>query len=373
MYIQSIVGINIFDYKANDNRIKKNFRIQKPVDRDVFVKSANISFHSTSAGNPLRRLKGIICPYFGIEMLNGVEIAKIDKELAKCNTVKKSVHFLKRYTKNMQSIELQIFNIFNELAASSPRMNFSDLLKQLYDEALIKLKLEEFTVLDEIDRQSMKLSPQTAFAVRGKVTDCRKIILDNDTEKPFKRKNILASIDSIIPQEGEEEILNELKAMAYHLPMSSTSVNAFIVKYADRPHLEIARRLVLPSFATIEHIKPESKGGENSINNFLLVSSAANSLRQNMPLSVFVRRNPQVIENCQKYIEQIITLINKGKLKGIETYPYEVQKTLLKESEGLIDLDLSSYKYTEGKACSAEILSRTPHKKGFNNDKYKSR
>ena len=135
---------------------------------------------------------------------------------------------------------------------------------------------------------------------------------------------------------------------AIYLPTSSSSENAFVVKYADRSQREIAKRLLRASLATIEHVKPESKGGENSLDNFMLASANANSTRSNMPLQKFIERFPSVPKNCQKYIHQIITIINKGGLRGEETYPYKISKTLKKEAG--IELDLSEYKYTEEQA-----------------------
>ena len=41
-------------------------------------------------------------------------------------------------------------------------------------------------------------------------------------------------------------------------------------------------------------------------------------------------------------------------MKGNEKYPYNVAKTLKNESMGLIDLDLSNYKYSEEKAQKLE-------------------
>ena len=319
-----------------------------------------LSFKSTSAGAPLKNLKNITDPYFGELLIPIVEFLKFEKVLDTKNTVKQTVPALNKFRINMQVVEKAIFDAFQKAAPDANRLQFNDLLKMWYDKALIRLKLEEFSVLDEIDKLSMSLDPETTFQVRKQVTHCRQL-LDNPNDT-FKRKTVIDSIEQINPKSGEEEVLEVLKKRANYLPTSNTSINAFIVKYASRSHNEIAKRLIRASVQSIEHIKPDSLGGENLLDNFMLASASANSLRGNMPLPDFIEMFPNIVQNCQKYIEDIIRVIHKGGLKGHQAYPYKVAKTLETESEGLIKLNLSSFGYTEEEAL---ILERKP--------KYKTR
>ena len=322
---------------------------------DVFMRNTNSpSFKSTSAGNALKKLRNITDPYFGVKMISAPEFTKIEQALNNKTTVKQALAYLKKYRPNMQVIERSMYDRFASMSKNRQRVTFPDLLKELYPDALIKLKLEEFKVLDDIDRYSTMLSPKTMLAVREKTTHCRQVILADNPTKPFKRKTVLASLEEIVPQPGEEKRLALLKERANFLPTSNTSENAFIVKYANRGHDEIAERLVRASVQSIEHIHPDSLGGENSLDNFMLASSAANSLRGNMPLPSYIRRFPYIVQNCQRYIDDIIDVIHKGGLKGKETYPYDVAKALKKESHGKIKLDLSKYKYSRQEARKME-------------------
>ena len=329
---------------------------------DVFIKSGDIAFKSTSAGAPLRKLKNITDPYFGEIMLTVEEMPKIERELEKCTTVKKVVHYLKKYKENMLPTELKMFELFEAAAPVANRMKLPDLLQAWYKDSLIKLKLAEFSVIDEIDKMSQNLSLQTAFEVRKRTTDCRKILIDSYPESPFKRKDIIASLEEIIPKSGEEELLNELKEYSNNLPTSGTNENAFIVKYANRSHEEIAKRLIRLSVGTVEHILPESLGGENDIKNFMLVSSAANSMRGNTPLPNFIKRFPQVLSNIQIYIKDIMKVIERGGLRGNQSYPYKLKSTLKRESKGLINLDISEFKYKKGEAVKLEKESKLTKK-----------
>lgn len=324
---------------------------------DSFTKSEAVSFQAnTSAGNPLKKLKGLKCPYFGVEMISGADIARIEKRLDKCFNVKDAVKVLSKYTKYMQETEKKMYKRFAEMAKTAPDKTLPECLQLWYDEAIIKLKLEEFNVLDDVDKISLKLSPENALAVHAKTTRCRQIILANDKTDTFKRKILLTSLDDIKPKNSGNEpaIFEKLKDRAVYLPTSGTSENAFIVKYADRTQQEVAKRILRPSIATIEHIQPNSLDGENAIGNFMLASAGANSMRSNMPLPKFIEMFPSVPKKCQAYIDQIIELIHKGQLKGNETYPYKIRTKLAQESRGKISLDLSKYKYSAEQAAKAE-------------------
>ncbi len=323
--------------------MQENYARQKNCTVPVFCSS-------TSEGNPLKRLKGIKCPYFGVEMLTGKELNRIEVQLARCPTVKDVVKVLTKHKKHIHKTEKKILKRFTEISKTSPDMTLPECLKLWYDEAITKLKLEEFNVLDDVDKISLKLSPENALAVHGKTTHCRQIILENNQEDTFKRKALLYSLQEITPKKGEGNVFEMLKDRAAYLPTSSTSENAFIVKYANRSHEEIAKRMIHLSVATIEHIKPDSLGGLNAIGNFLLASAVANSMRSNMSLSKFIKMFPKIPINCQKYVEQIIECVHKGWLKGNETYPYKIQRVLERESKGEIKLDLSKYKWTKEEA-----------------------
>ena len=340
--------------KLFNTQSKPKFKNDLPLnnDRQIVLNSFPSFRANTSAGNPLRKLRDIICPYFGVKMITGAELPKIEAKINQCLDVKDIVKTLTPYKKYMQKVEKNIFRMFEAYAKFNPNADLQSILKREYNQALVKLKLEEFNVLDDVDKMSLKLSPDLALQVHGKTTECRQVILDDNPENVFKRKTLLTSLDEITPKRNEKKAYDELKDRAEYLPTSATSVNAFIVKYADRSQEEIAKRLIRVSMATIEHVKPDSKNGKNSISNFLLTSASANNIRSNMPLNKFIDMFPNVPKNCQKYIEQIISILKSGGLKGSETYPFRIKKTLFKESKGRIDLDLSSYGCNEKQALA---------------------
>lgn len=307
----------------------------------------------TSAGKPLRKLRNITCPYRGIKIIPSETIKGFERGLEKCKNARDAVALLEPYQANMLPVEKSIYAIFKDFALLNPQDDLQNCLQMLTTNCLTKLKLEEMEVLDDVDILTRKLSPQTALKIRTKTTRCRQIIISNPKHDTFKRKTFLCSLEEIIPKENEREIFNDIKNKALFLPTSESSRNAFVVKYSKRNQMEIIRRIFIASTGSIEHVIPASNGGLNTIGNFLLTTASGNRYRENMPLSEYIKRHPQIPQYMQLYIDDIIREIHAGNLQGNETYPYKIKKKLFEASQGRIMISLSKYKYTEEEAALA--------------------
>ena len=307
----------------------------------------------TSAGKPLRKLKDITCPYRGIKIIPTDNIKGFEKNLAKCRTALDAVELLSLYQEYMLPTEKAMFAIFKDFALINPDDNLQNCLQMIKMNCLTRLKLEEMEVLDDVDRLTKRLSPNSALKIRAKTTKCRQIIISSSTHDTFKRKTFLNSLEEIIPKENEREILNNIRNKALFLPTSESSRNAFVVKYSKRSQTEIIRRIFIASTGSIEHVTPASNGGLNTIGNFILTSASGNRYRENMPLVEYIKRHPKIPQYMQIYIDDIIREIHNGNLQGNETYPYKIKKKLFEESEGRIMISLGLYKYSEEEAAKA--------------------
>lgn len=307
----------------------------------------------TSAGKPLRRLKGITCPYRGVKIIPSEMIKRFEKNLAGCSTASDAVELLYPYQANMLEVEQAIFAIFKDFSRINPEDNLQNCLQMIKTNCLIKLKLEEMEVLDAVDMLTARLSPLSALKVRAKTTDCRQLILSSSTHDTFKRKNFLSSLEGLVLNENEYEIFNNIKNKALFLPTSESSRNAFVVKYSKRSHQEIVRRLFIASTGSIEHVTPASNGGLNTIGNFLLTTASGNRYRENMPLPEYIKRHPKIPQYMQMYMDDVIREIHNGNMCGQETYPYKIKNKLFDESEGRINISLAAYKFSEEEAANA--------------------
>ncbi len=308
---------------------------------------------TTSQGKPLKKLKNITCPYRGIKIIPADNIRSFEYNLKRVKTASDAVRLLSQYKKHLLKTERELLAIFKDFSLINPDDNLQNCLQMIRTNCLVRLKLEEFEVLDDVDILSRKLSVHTAMKLRAKTTKCRQIILSNNMADTFKRKTFLNSLEEIVPNENEKEIFNEVKNKALFLPTSESSKNAFIVKYSQRNQTEITRRLFIASTGSIEHIVPYSQGGLNSMGNFLLTCASGNRYRENMSLVNYIKRFPKIPKYAQQYIDDIIDVIHNGGLEGNETYPYKIKEKLMQESKGRIMISLSKYKYTKDEAAKA--------------------
>ena len=334
-------------------------------DKDTFEKScssSNISFTgkrssgSTKKGECLKELENITCPYSGVKMITSKNMDKIEAKLAKCNTIGERMEILDLYRPCMQKLEKQVYQVFKGYEINNPDGSLNDCLQKLKPDCLTELRLSQVRVLEDIDRASNKFDSKTALAVRKVTTEARKKIIDDTQDQIFKRKDILVELHDVTKDNPNKELVADIWAIANQLPKSTNDFNAFVVKYANRSPQEIAARLLRPSVASIEHIRPANpesidvEVGEDNLSNFMLASRDWNSGRSNTPLPEFIKRHPIIPKYSQKYIDDIIKSIHKGNLEDCDWYPYVIKEKLYNESEGLIDLDLGKFKISKAQA-----------------------
>lgn len=331
-----------------NNCYAPNFR---GLERDTFIKSASPTFKGsgskTKAGDKLKELDNITCPYSGVKMISAAKMNKIERKLEQCNDLSDSLLVVSQYKPCMQKLEKQIFSTFKEYANSHPYGTANDCLQELKPECLAKLRIEEFKVLDNIDKLSNKMSPIKALEIRRVTTNARKLILDDKTDQIFKRKDLLTDLATITKNSKNKELADEIWETANKLPKSATDFNAFVVKYADRSQKEVMARLLRPSVASIEHITPKSVNPDHTLANFMLASRDWNSDRGNIHLPEYIEKHPAIPRNCQRYTNDIVKAIHNGKLQNSNWYPYMLKEKLYNESDGIIRVNLNTYKLSE--------------------------
>ena len=87
----------------------------------------------------------------------------------------------------MLPVEKSVYAIFKDFSLLNPDDNLQNCLQMIKTNCLMKLKLEELEVLDDVDKLTKKLSPQTALKIRVKTTKCRQIILSNVVGRNYSK------------------------------------------------------------------------------------------------------------------------------------------------------------------------------------------
>lgn len=289
-----------------------------------------------------------VCPCCGKHMLPKITYRKIFKPTNLSKNSKEVIKIIRKYEAFMPEPEKTCFIMLKKQSKNQGHKSLNHLLREFRQSSLKKLQQSEFEVIDEIEKLAMNLSEESKSRVSKITQIARAVITKDDPENQFKRKKFIWHIAAVRDQIPEKELGDKLVKEAEKLKTSENDLNAFIVKYSNRTSTELAQRLVSKSVATIEHTKPQSKGGQDLLGNFLSECAGCNNSRGDKPLDEWIEKShPEMLKNIQKHIDKIIRKINEGKLEGFETYPLEISETLSGESKGLIKLDISKLNKTK--------------------------
>lgn len=155
---------------------------------------------------------------------------------------------------------------------------------------------------------------------------------------PFSNKTFVYDLSELLENMPNQELKQKMLDIAMSLPTSSRSADALILKFRDSDPDIIGDRLFNPAMVSIEHLKPKSEGGTNSIANCALAKKQINSDRQSKPLWQVLLEYP--LKNQQKYVDNLAKLVNRGKMK----YEDALAQVETIEREGRIVLDKSKLK-----------------------------
>jgi len=322
--------------------VTKPDTFERSVPQAKTLAPAYVPFLGYAHDEEIRALGHIICPCCGIEMMTQKDMNKVSKNLGYSSS--QAIETLDEFEKNMRPVEKECYNLLKTWAKDKPESNFKDLLNENKAPQLAKLQAKQNTILDTVDELSKQLSEKEQEEVNKVTSLTRKLVSSNDKEIKFKRKTFISDVETLENKISNKDVYTQIRKEAEKMPTSQNDVSAFVVKYADRSHQEIGERLVKLSVGTIEHIKPRSEGGRNVPGNYMLECGGCNHERSSIPLGDWVDAHPEMKENTQKYIDEVINRINSGKMKGFSFYPHAVARTLFEQSDGKLDLKVEGIK-----------------------------
>ncbi len=128
----------------------------------------------------------------------------------------------------------------------------------------------------------------------------------------FSNRSFRYDLNEILIDMPNQDLKKKILDLAYKLPTSRTSPNAFITKYQYAASDAIGYNLLRSSLCTIEHIQAKSKGGVNELHNYALACEGCNNSRSNEDLKVFIAPIP--IQNQINYFRDIFQEVKQGNL-----------------------------------------------------------
>lgn len=302
--------------------------------------------YSSNGRNAITRLagQGVTCLCCGKKMIDPSVISEMDSKKLFNGSSHRILKALSYFEKYMKPLEKKVFRLLVSLEKEYPDKSLPKLLATKTKNLEAKLIDKQSLIFGELYCYSLRYLPQK------KITELNTILQQSYDEiygrvpkTTFGRKKFIGQIYKF-SKNLEPEHQAKLLEIAEKLPSSTTEFEAFIIKYARKGNREIAVRLLERSVGTIEHIKPRAEGGEDSVYNYAIECAQDNWERGCRPMIEQIKAHPDMPQNAQKQINQIIRLVNKGKTSVNSEYVIRLKEALYRASGGVIDLDISKLK-----------------------------
>ncbi len=287
------------------------------------------------------------CAYTGKPMISKSKAKELYQKLEKRPNAQAAINLLQHMQGYMHDIESIVFDILKDASHKSKR-DFQDILIELVPESLERLKIKQFEVLNSTN----KLIDTLSEPIRKKVLTIRDEAITKMEDDTFGRRLPLEKIKGINAKGKDLSQIIKIYRKWYGLPASSNDLDAFIVKYAKNSHQQIAKRLISSAVASVEHVKPHSRGGGSDLSNLILVSAQFNNSRSSMPLWEYMMLNPQIdfSKNLQNYMNDVIKEVHNPKSAFSERpfYPEKIKKVISDETNSKVLLDTERLFLTRG-------------------------
>lgn len=293
----------------------------------------------------LKSEEGLPCPCCGNIMSTNKEINRFTNQMSKA-TGDKIIEGIEKYEDRLPDVERNVTNRLKIAAAKYDNLNLNGLMRKIQNEPKKELERTQKIILNEIKNLSEGLTGNTNKVIQKDINAIDKIIIEGRNGNPFKRKTLIQGMEKVRDNESDPTnkiILEQIVEKAMDLPTSSNDANAFIVKYSRRSSSEIAHRLIEPTQATAEHIHPHSKNGHDGADNYLSECKKCNNDRGNMTYVEWLDIHPEMKENTQIYMNEVIKRMKNGSIKDFDFYPQSVKNAVYSESGGKIDIDISDF------------------------------
>lgn len=334
-----LISNNFNHYNNNYTSVNTRQRVGNFRALAVDTVSFGLSDKDESLENKMKRISGLHNPYSDIIMLSDPEFDKYMKKVKKRPNVESMLNLLHGYKENMFEPELQTYELLSGIAKEinpqeSREMDLHDILNELYVGVKINLARKQLNVLSEINDYIENTHGETKQNLTKIFEPVKASISDDSfrinplTEKVIKTKGI--------DKFARKNILELMKTF----PNSRNSAEVFIVNNANRSHEEIAEAFLTPSRVSIEHIRPQSRGGASSVSNYLLASKRMNSVRSSMPFYQFVAEHPKIPGQIDRYFNDLVKKINQGGLTYMAMALPDISETLRTQSRGAIDIEV---------------------------------
>lgn len=209
--------------------------------------------------------------------------------------------------------------------------------KKLYDDVHYCIDNIHSMILDENPDALTNI-----FHKRSGVITMFKDVSDPE-ERIYNMKEIYRHV---LVNNGCENLIEKVYAEIDKVPKVFMTADTFLA-FAHEHNFsdgKIIAQLFNSNFATEEHLDAVAEGGEDRIENKIVMHKACNQLRNRIAYSRFVKYHPEMQSNVQQQVDLVVDALLKGDLPSfIDFYPLKMPLKLAEKTDNLIKIDITRY------------------------------
>lgn len=309
------IGNNIYRKPTNNFSSNVYFKAEEKA-------KGNYQMRRDFTLSDLKKLDDVPCVYCGHPMLAYKRIHDFSKKL---ETAKGRVLFdlLESKEKYLKPVEKLAVGYIKKASLKNPDLDIKGILEKLFPAHLKKLELQQYMILSKILEESKTFSKNDKILVLSQVIKAKHIIKNGHKDEFFRRNKFITGFNTLEQYFDSKENYKKIDNIIKNMPTTHMSEHALIVKYSRKTPYEIGFRLLSPSMSTLEHIRPQSKGGPTDFTNIVLACQHDNGIHSDGSLDPF---HDKLQENLPKYVEHIKKVVEMKGIKSLDTYISDLQK-----------------------------------------------
>lgn len=285
----------------------------------------------------------LVCPCCGKTMKDDPEYEKAAREISESKGTD-LIYILLKHRERIKDGKKDIITAIKNEAVQHPERNLQELLNLSKEKHLASLKHKQIEIIDNFlpTHPAANNDPKSKKLIQSWFDHIKATIDEAQKEGDFRNKNFIQYLVELNYKFDCHLTEDEIRKYFEKLPKSTTDDDAYFVKYGRRSSLNIAKSLLYDVTPTIEHIFPFERSENNTASNLLVMCADCNNERMQVPYPIFIQRHPEMVENCQRYIDSVKKELNNEKYTHTKyiTYPEKIKSTLYDASGGLIDIEI---------------------------------
>ncbi len=333
---------NNLNYPIEVNRLVKNLAKQGKFREEGALFKLKCKMFVDEVKNfdfELVNVEDIPCACCGQKTITHKQRLALEDEIFKTKDMHELNDFVNSHMEYVRTIYKPFVEEFQRLLQQNPKISQEDMLKALksYFNKSIKVTLEAYNNKLSSPKLLGKYHKQTRNCFKEYIKQSERFIKLN-SKNAFPMNDYVALLSQTIGKMeglGKDDLFYKMRANINKKYRAQRLLYKDMSSYpADDKMKVIFMNIFSGSVATKDHLEASILGGSDNKKNLVVMCKECNKEKGGDSFSYFIKHHRMMKHNLVKNLNTVQALSDEGKIKGYETYKYDVlnhvNKDLLK-------------------------------------------